>query len=96
MNEYVTILLALVPSACMVYITLNIVKRLEATAYVTQEEFCSLCEELTQIKALYKKHHTVLRNVVRSLPFKGEEWRQEFIREDIDEFMQDEETTEDM
>jgi hypothetical protein len=45
----------------------------------------TLFDELNTLKGIQHKTKDTLRNIVRKLPFKGEEWMQEFIREDVDE-----------
>lgn len=50
-----------------------------------EEEIKNLCDEITMLKSLYNKTKETIRKVVKKLPFNGEEWIQEYIREDIKE-----------
>lgn len=49
----------------------------------TERKLKDLCDEITMLKSYITKHKESLRNIVRKLPFKGEEWMQEYIREDV-------------
>ena len=56
-----------------------------------------ITDELTLLKEQHRKVWTILRKIVKKLPFTGEEWMQEFVREEFDEFIakleQEEEVT---
>jgi HD superfamily phosphohydrolase len=49
------------------------------------EDIKTLFDELNTLKGIQHKTKDTLRNIVRKLPFKGEDWIQEFIREDVDD-----------
>ena len=49
-----------------------------------QEQLKNICDELTMLKSLYKKNEETIKQIVKKLPFNGEEWIQEFIREEIE------------
>ena len=53
----------------------------------TERKIKNLCDEITTLKSYITKHKESLRNIVRKLPFKGEEWMQEYIREDVDDML---------
>ena len=46
-----------------------------------------ITDELTMLKEHNRKVWSILRKIVRKLPFTGEEWMQEFAREEFDEFI---------
>ena len=50
-----------------------------------QEQIRNLCDDLTQMKSLYKKSNDTIKQIVKKLPFKGEEWMQDYIRDEINE-----------
>ena len=45
----------------------------------------NIYDEITMLKSLHKKTNDSLKQIVKKLPFKGEEWMQEYIREEINE-----------
>jgi hypothetical protein len=53
-----------------------------------EEQFKSICEEITQMKSLFIKSNETIKRIVKKLPFNGEEWIQEFIREEINKNME--------
>jgi len=53
----------------------------------TEEQYKNICDELTMLKSVYNKTKEQIKNIVRKLPFNGETWIQEFIKEDIDEHL---------
>mgnify|MGYP003334949724 CR=1 FL=1 len=53
----------------------------------TERKIKDLYDEITMLKSYITKHKESLRNIVRKLPFKGEEWMQEYIREDVDDML---------
>jgi hypothetical protein len=46
-----------------------------------------ITDELTLLKEQHRKVWSILRKIVKKLPFTGEEWMQEFVREEFDEFI---------
>ena len=48
-----------------------------------EEELDFAFEEITMLKSLHRKNREAIRNIIRKLPFNGEEWMREFIFEDI-------------
>lgn len=44
-----------------------------------------ISDELTILKERHQKVWSILRKIVKKLPFTGEEWMQEFVREEVDE-----------
>jgi hypothetical protein len=53
-----------------------------------------ITDELTLLKEQHRKVWSILRKIVKKLPFTGEEWMQEFVREEFDEFIAKLEQTE--
>lgn len=53
-----------------------------------------ITDELTMLKEHDRKVWLILRKIVKKLPFTGEEWMQEFVREEFDEFIAKLEQTE--
>ena len=49
------------------------------------EDIKNIYDEIAMLKGLYKKTKDSLKQIVKKLPFKGEEWMQEYIREEINE-----------
>jgi hypothetical protein len=53
-----------------------------------------ITDELALLKERHRKVWAILRKIVKKLPFTGEEWMQEFVREEFDEFITKLEQTE--
>jgi len=45
----------------------------------------NIYDEITMLKSLYKKQNETIKHILKKIPFKGEEWMQEYIREEINE-----------
>lgn len=53
--------------------------------FMTIEDYENICKEITLLKSLHWKNKRGIKNIIKRLPFKGEEWEQEFIREELEE-----------
>ena len=57
----------------------------ENEKYISLDEFENICKEITLLKSLHLLNKRAIKNIIKRLPFKGEEWEQEFIKEELDE-----------
>ena len=55
--------------------------------FFESEEHMNLINEIQLLKSLHLKNKNGIKNIIKRLPFKGEEWEQEFVREELDELM---------
>ena len=62
-------------------------KELENNNFIESEEYINIINEIQLLKSLHLKNKNGIKNIIKRLPFKGDEWEQEFIREELDELM---------
>ena len=52
---------------------------------MTLEDYENICKEITLLKSLHWINKRAIKNIIKRLPFQGEEWEQEFVKEEIEE-----------